>query len=43
MAFNDGEPLDAAKLGALELQVNNLKKVTLSFGSVIFYSYLCIV
>ena len=24
MAFNDGEPLDAAKLGALELQVNNL-------------------
>lgn len=24
MAFNDGEPLDAAKLGALELQINNL-------------------
>ena len=24
MAFNDGDPLDAAKLGALELQINNL-------------------
>lgn len=33
MAFNDGEPLDAAKLGALELQVNNLASTIPKIGA----------
>ena len=33
MAFNDGEPLDAAKLGALELQINNLAANIPKIGS----------
>jgi hypothetical protein len=33
MAFNDGEPLDAAKLGALELQVTNLASTIPKIGA----------
>lgn len=33
MAFDDGAPLDAAKLGALETKLNNLEKSIPRFGS----------
>lgn len=32
MAFDDGTPLDAAKLGALETKLNNLQASILKFG-----------